>query len=336
MTFAVVGVEVILENAPKESPTSKKWNTQISAGFDALLGFASTELDRNKEIRRKSSDVEGRGGGGEPIQVLPAGSSPVPSGGPVSTSSQAAHTVAISPPPPTENGTASPGPVRSRSSSRSPVNYDRHFKKKFFGNRMKEQQQKPEGAPEAKVHPKFRPKGKNWEKNMTNGASPYPPATSPISPGPHTNGSNSSSGKISGRSSVDSRTPMQGHRASPHEGSGSSRPNSAASTSSHSGRLSGDSIPRGGLANSPLGLAGGPRFEVDALRMPGMVFGDVRFPPPAPPHHHHNHHHHHHIGAGGDGAPPFSTDIMPRQPSFGGEPQIFNPLARHGKTFPPK
>ena len=39
--------------AMKESPTSKKWQAQLSSGFDALLGFASVELDRSK---RKSTD----------------------------------------------------------------------------------------------------------------------------------------------------------------------------------------------------------------------------------------------------------------------------------------
>ncbi len=39
----------------KQNP-GNKWQAQISSGFDALLGFASSELDRSKEMRRKSVD----------------------------------------------------------------------------------------------------------------------------------------------------------------------------------------------------------------------------------------------------------------------------------------
>lgn len=37
-----------------------KWQAQISSGFDALIGFASSELDRSKEMRRKSVDSSDR------------------------------------------------------------------------------------------------------------------------------------------------------------------------------------------------------------------------------------------------------------------------------------
>ena len=39
----------------KESPTSRKWQAQISSGFDALVALASSELDRSKQIRRQSA-----------------------------------------------------------------------------------------------------------------------------------------------------------------------------------------------------------------------------------------------------------------------------------------
>ena len=37
------------------SPNTKKWQAQLSSGFDALMAFASSELDRS---RRKSSEHE--------------------------------------------------------------------------------------------------------------------------------------------------------------------------------------------------------------------------------------------------------------------------------------
>ncbi|XP_064625408.1 histone-lysine N-methyltransferase, H3 lysine-79 specific-like isoform X1 [Lineus longissimus] len=49
--------------AMKDSP-SKKWQAQISSGFDALMALASSELDRNKELRRKSSE-------GDPVYEMP-------------------------------------------------------------------------------------------------------------------------------------------------------------------------------------------------------------------------------------------------------------------------
>ncbi|XP_038048561.1 histone-lysine N-methyltransferase, H3 lysine-79 specific-like isoform X2 [Patiria miniata] len=39
----------------KESPNTKKLQAKISSGFDALAAFASTELDRSKQIRRQSA-----------------------------------------------------------------------------------------------------------------------------------------------------------------------------------------------------------------------------------------------------------------------------------------
>ena len=445
----------------KESPASKRWNNQISAGFDALLGFASTELDKNKDIRRKSSETDpivlpssnhkgsgavstskdtvsttcttrsesrdsGLGKDSEsdphssrtPVNTPPVGASengPVASPRGNGTSPRGSPRLASSPLPRSRSRSSSSESHASRrdgkqsphhrSRSRSPhsrdnstehdkySNYDRHFKKKFFGRSKVQEQSTPtktpsqEGNGQAKYsHAKFRPKGKNWEKNMLhtamNGQSPGgsqarppsqpPPSTSPVSPGP--NSRSIGSGKpvpASGRSSTDSTRPpstssvgvrsspniSQSHvaRASPHESS--SRPNSAASTSSHSGRHSGDStrdapFPIGGNPYSrghgdpsrppslpgaaiPGQIMGGAtRFDLEAARMAGM-FGSAGHPSfgimglghhpgfPRPP---------------GGMLPdamrgPSLAEMMPR-PSFGGEAQMFNPLARHGKGFP--
>lgn len=43
------------QQKPRHS-TSKKWQAQISSRFDALVAFASSELDHNRESRRKSPD----------------------------------------------------------------------------------------------------------------------------------------------------------------------------------------------------------------------------------------------------------------------------------------
>ena len=44
----------------KKGANPNKWQAQISSGFDALIGFASSELDRSKEMRRKSVDSNER------------------------------------------------------------------------------------------------------------------------------------------------------------------------------------------------------------------------------------------------------------------------------------
>ena len=64
----------------KESPTSRKWQAQISSGFDALVALASSELDRSKQIRRQSAtspEGHGRsvGGGGRDTGSKSPGSS---------------------------------------------------------------------------------------------------------------------------------------------------------------------------------------------------------------------------------------------------------------------
>ncbi|XP_060071074.1 histone-lysine N-methyltransferase, H3 lysine-79 specific-like [Ylistrum balloti] len=43
-----------LQNASAKDSPSKNWQAQISSGFDALVALASSELDKNREIRRKS------------------------------------------------------------------------------------------------------------------------------------------------------------------------------------------------------------------------------------------------------------------------------------------
>ena len=53
--FHVAG-PVVEGERQKDSPTTRHWQAQIDNSFDALLGFASSELDRTRELRRRSSD----------------------------------------------------------------------------------------------------------------------------------------------------------------------------------------------------------------------------------------------------------------------------------------
>ncbi|XP_067677050.1 histone-lysine N-methyltransferase, H3 lysine-79 specific-like isoform X9 [Haliotis asinina] len=43
-----------VQKAESGSPTTKNWQAQINSGFDALVAFASSELDRNRELKRKN------------------------------------------------------------------------------------------------------------------------------------------------------------------------------------------------------------------------------------------------------------------------------------------
>ncbi|KAL5016381.1 hypothetical protein ScPMuIL_005970 [Solemya velum] len=56
-TFMAKAGGAYLKAQPKSRhSTSKKWQAQISSRFDALVAFASSELDQNRESRRKSCD----------------------------------------------------------------------------------------------------------------------------------------------------------------------------------------------------------------------------------------------------------------------------------------
>ena len=63
------GVGVMEEGKGKESSTNN-WQKQISSGFDSLISFASSELDRSKEIRRKSMEVDNKSSG--PPRITPS------------------------------------------------------------------------------------------------------------------------------------------------------------------------------------------------------------------------------------------------------------------------
>ncbi|XP_021339440.1 histone-lysine N-methyltransferase, H3 lysine-79 specific-like isoform X1 [Mizuhopecten yessoensis] len=58
-----------LQNSSAKDSPSKNWQAQISSGFDALVALASSELDKNREIRRKS--LEGQSPSPRKSQVIP-------------------------------------------------------------------------------------------------------------------------------------------------------------------------------------------------------------------------------------------------------------------------
>ena len=197
----------------KESPTTKKWAAQLSSGFDELLGFASTELDRSK---RKSTD-SWRGypepppltkqrpltengphsevaANGPMPKVAPEGL--VSGGGPAANKSQRSRSSSSESSRSSKRDKGGSGELshsasrgsdlsrRSRSRSRSPRSPHREggapenaeddiykcFKKKFYGKLSSSGgggANKSAEEPGSKyVHGKFRPKGKDWKKNM--------------------------------------------------------------------------------------------------------------------------------------------------------------------------
>ena len=339
----------------KESP-NQRWQ-MLSTGFDALLGFASTELERGKEIRRKSLETEpaGAGSGGPGRSPGTAGSSswsqsrsqgssprghPAGKGAPGGATTQRmegeegsaapGHAAHRSP----RGGGVSPAPTspsphsrsssvesshkqahksrrdkhqspdshrsrsrtrsrsRSRSHSRSPSGdrdsggedkyskYDKHFKKKFFGrdyNWKKQSTQRYAAETPVKFGSKFKPKGKDWERNHRGGedkdrsmspSCPAPPKLSPVPPpttSPSTTttppaplSSTSGMGRVSGASS----------EQQPGPGFYTSNMRSAAM--------------RGGFGDGPPQ----PSFTSAGLRPVVSNKGFRDTPPPLPPHTH--------------------------------------------------
>ncbi|XP_033737590.1 histone-lysine N-methyltransferase, H3 lysine-79 specific-like isoform X2 [Pecten maximus] len=59
-----------LQNVSVKDSPSKNWQAQISSGFDALVALASSELDKNREIRRKS--LEGQSPSPRKSSVMPS------------------------------------------------------------------------------------------------------------------------------------------------------------------------------------------------------------------------------------------------------------------------
>lgn len=185
----------------KESP-STKWQSQLSSGFESLLVFASTELDRSKRkstdegirtdvavsskgSRRKNSEQDlskdadilvgrfseftsGKSPKDSPSQTKdPSRSSSVESRS--SRSSKRYRDLSRS----ATSESLSPLRHRSQSRSRSPHDrdnnddkyYEKLFKKKFYGVKA-QVESKGEEASKYTHGSQFRPKGKDWKKNM--------------------------------------------------------------------------------------------------------------------------------------------------------------------------
>ena len=125
------------------------WHDRISSGFDRLVAFASTELDKRRRSTEGVNTSPDSGLGSDsaviPPPVIP---SPDEALGPPRT------------PSPTSPRPASSSGANSGSSSSVPLKYQRqpdnerhHFKKKFFHRDWNNS-----GSTS-----KFRPKGKDWD-----------------------------------------------------------------------------------------------------------------------------------------------------------------------------
>lgn len=150
-----------------------KWQHTISSGFDRLVAFASTELDKRRRSTEGGCNTSPDSGIGHgdppqphPTTIMPRlyrpspsrDSPPVLEAGPPRTPSPS------SPPPPllTLEGPYSPVPSASPPSLAPsvPLRYqrssDHHFKKKFYHHKGK-----------------FRPKGKAWDWQHSTESEPW-------------------------------------------------------------------------------------------------------------------------------------------------------------------
>lgn len=130
------------------------WQDRISSGFDRLVAFASTELDKRRRSTEgvNTSPDSGLGSDSAVIGQPPIVPSPDEALGPPRTPSP------TSPRPPNTSTTNN----SSNSTSSVPLKYQRqpdperhHFKKKFFHRDWNNS-----GSTS-----KFRPKGKDWDWN---------------------------------------------------------------------------------------------------------------------------------------------------------------------------
>lgn len=133
------------------------WQDRISSGFDRLVAFASTELDKRRRSTEgvNTSPDSGLGSDSAVLGPPPIVPSPDEALGPPRTPSP------TSPRPATTSGGNNGSSSSSSSSSSSvPLKYQRHtdperhhFKKKFFHRDWNN----------AGSTSKFRPKGKDWD-----------------------------------------------------------------------------------------------------------------------------------------------------------------------------
>lgn len=161
-----------------------KWQHTISSGFDRIVAFASTELDKrrrstegggggNGAVSCNTSPDSGIGHGDPPPAPPPSNKMPRlfrPSPGRESPPSGPPRTPSPSSPPPLlpmdgpyspAHAPASPPPLAPSVPLRYQRNTtttttDHHFKKKFFHHKGK-----------------FRPKGKGWDWHQTSDAEPW-------------------------------------------------------------------------------------------------------------------------------------------------------------------
>ncbi|ELT94630.1 hypothetical protein CAPTEDRAFT_225868 [Capitella teleta] len=190
----------------RTSPSTKHWQQQINSSFDALLGLTSSEAPAPSEQRlvqdarkgassssshedssrpeadsrsaSRDSSVDSRGTKAAAASSTQRPPSTHSEGSTPRTHQQTGPSPRSSPVPSlSKEGTPpaqrdSPASGSSSSGVTPEAMYDRHFKKKFYGNRMKQTQDQRDPPAPTSSNPssssqgkygKFRPKGKNWE-----------------------------------------------------------------------------------------------------------------------------------------------------------------------------
>ncbi|XP_033226920.1 histone-lysine N-methyltransferase, H3 lysine-79 specific isoform X2 [Belonocnema kinseyi] len=130
------------------------WQDRISSGFDRLVAFASTELDKRRRSTEGVNTSPDSGLGSDSVVLGPPPVVPSPDealGPPRTPSPHSPHG------PNSVNGSSMNGPTVPLKYQRQPDPERHHFKKKFFHRDWNN----------AGSTSKFRPKGKDWDWNQS-------------------------------------------------------------------------------------------------------------------------------------------------------------------------
>lgn len=168
------------EAEPEEEAEESKWQDRISSGFDKLVAFASTELDKRRRSTEGSDSCNtspdsgiGHGDVPQPKQMLKLNPKPMLYNK-VNPASPGEHADG---PPRTPSPIAVNPIEKSCSINPALLKYqrhteekkhkpDQHFKKKFY---YWEQWREDSWKKPDVVKDKFRPKGKDWNWNREHG-----------------------------------------------------------------------------------------------------------------------------------------------------------------------
>lgn len=140
------------------------WQDRISSGFDRLVAFASTELDKRRRSTEGVNTSPDSGLGSDSVVLGPPPVVPSPDealGPPRTPSPHSPHR------PNSVNGVSLNGPSVPLKYQRQPDPERHHFKKKFFHRDW--HNSTSSGSSTSSINSnntsKFRPKGKDWDWN---------------------------------------------------------------------------------------------------------------------------------------------------------------------------